>query len=346
MSFTVNNSVTIFHPQCQKLGRHLQKLNPHAEDFLNPHFFPPKNTKTEDTARFFFFITAIDHRTSPLGQSFEGKVDGKYFQGADLLWHLSVKRFLRNPQLFHPLKMAKITEKQIINWYTVCSPNRVTIGNPGERAELLRNSGQVLLDKYEGSVLTLLNSANHRLSSDPDNTELGLLLLLSEFKAYEDPANKKSFLFLKFILRRNLWTHTDVDQLRIPVDNHLTRIALRTGVVTPSVKLAKALQNRYSISLAKDVKLRERIGDAYSLVSKHASRSVLELDDFFWHFGRNCCLLDSPVCVTGCTSNCYVATHLLSISCQNRCPLDSVCYAYADDTKRGLVEPKVKTWYY
>ncbi|MFX1490810.1 MAG: queuosine salvage family protein [Promethearchaeota archaeon] len=346
MSFTVNTSVTIFHSQCQELGRHLQKLNPHVEDFLNPHLFPPKNTQTEDTARFFFFITAIDHRTSPVGQSFEGKVDGNYFQGADLLWHLSVKRFLRNPQLFHPAKMAKITEKQIITWYTVHSPSRVIIANPGERAKLLRNCGQVLLDKYEGSVLTLLNSANHRISSDPENVEIGLLSLLSQFKAYEDPVNKKSFLFLKFLLRRNLWTHKDTDQLRIPVDNHLTRIALRTGIVNPSAKLTKALQQRHPISLAKDVELRERIGDAYSLVSKYSSRSVLELDDFFWHFGRNCCLLDSPVCVTGCTSNCYVEIHLLSISCQNRCPLASICYAYADDAKRSLVEPKVKTWYY
>jgi hypothetical protein len=342
----VNNSVTIFHLQCQKLGRHLHKLNPHAEDFLNPQLFPPINTNSEDTARFFFFVTAIDHRTSPRGKSFEGIVDGKYFQGADLLWHLSVKRFLQNPQLFHPAEMAKITEKKIIRWYTVLSPIQVTIRNPSERAELLRNSGQILLEKYGGSVLSLLNAANHRISSDPDNGEHGLLSLLSEFKAYEDPANKKSFLFLKFLLRRNLWTHNDVDQLRIPVDNHLTRIALRTGIVTLSPKLARALQQRQLISLMKDVELRECIGDAYLLVSKHASRSVLELDDFFWHFGRNCCLLDSPVCVTGCTSNCYVATHLLRSSCQNRCPLDPVCYAYTDDAQRSLVEPIVQTWYY
>ncbi len=346
MSISVDNSVEISMVQSQKLGLLLREIQPGIEDFLNSRLFPPQNADPEEVARFFFFVTSIDHRTSPPGQSFEGFVDDEYFQGADLLWHLSLRMFQQDSHLFHPQEMANITTKKVENWFTVNHPKRVTIRNPEERAILLRNGGQLLMEKYHGSVLTLLQVANHRVTIEPKTCHPGLLQLLSEFKAYEDPANKKTFLFLKFLLRRNLWEITDHDEVQIPVDNHLTRIALRTGIVTVSSDLANALRKRSPVVSETDIVLRRKIGRAFSIVGKHAERSVLELDDFFWHFGRQCCLLDDPICVTGCTSKCYVSTHLLKVPCHGVCPLNSVCLAYEKDSQRALVEPKLETWYY
>jgi hypothetical protein len=221
----------------------------------------------------------------------------------------------------------------------------VTIHNPTERAALFRDSGSLLMQKYQGSVLKLLRKANHHISSDPTG-KAGLLSLLSEFQAYEDPAHKKSFLLLKFLLRRGLWSHEDVDKLRIPVDNHLTRIALRTGIVSVSRKLAYMLRSQMSISLKMDVSLRTTIGDAYQEVGTAANQSVLELDDFFWHFGRECCLREAPVCMTGCKSQCFVSKNLLQQRCEHTCPLGTVCLAYDDAQQRKLIEPKIQTWYY
>lgn len=324
----------------------LGELQPKVEDFVDPHLFPSSEYEPEEIARFFFFVTGIDHRTSPPNQSFEGRVDGEYFQGADLLWHLSLRKFTENPQLFHPKAMADITPEIVTEWYTVKHPKQVTIRNPAERAALLRNGGQLLLDDHDGAVLTLLKTANHRVTPKPTNANPGLLSLLSQFKAYEDPARKKSFLFLKFLLRRNLWAFTDDDQVRIPVDNHLTRIALRTGIVNISPDLASNLKLQRPVSLETDVNLRERIGDAYSLVGESAQRSVLELDDFFWHFGRQCCLHVKPICVIGCTTSCFVVDHLLNEPCRGICPLSKVCPASNDDAQRALVEPTLDTWYY
>ncbi|MFX0079068.1 MAG: queuosine salvage family protein [Candidatus Hermodarchaeota archaeon] len=342
----MDNSVELSIVQSQKLGRLLRELQPGIEDFLNPHLFPPQNVDPEEVARFFFFVTSIDHRTSPPGQSFEGSVDDVYFQGADLLWHLCLRMFQEDSHLFHPKEMANITTKKVENWFTVDQPKRVTIRNPEERAILLRNGGQLLMEKHQSSVLKLLQVANHRVTTEPNTHHPGFLQLLSEFKAYEDPANKKSFLFLKFLLRRNLWEITDSVEIQIPVDNHLTRIALRTGIVTVSSGLANALRNRSRVVSETDIVLRRKIGGAFSIVEAHAERSVLELDDFFWHFGRQCCLLDDPICVTGCTSKCYVGTNLLNVPCHGVCPLNSVCLAYENDSQRALVEPKLETWYY
>ena len=94
MPFLMNNSVTISTAQSHKLGSRLDQLKPQTEDFLDPQLFPSQNNNPADIANFFFFVTGIDHRTSPLNQSFEGTVEGNYFQGADLLWHLSLQKFI------------------------------------------------------------------------------------------------------------------------------------------------------------------------------------------------------------------------------------------------------------
>jgi hypothetical protein len=342
----VDNSVSISPTQCQRLGHRLGELQPKVEAFLNPSLFPGPTYDREEVAHFFFFVTGIDHRTSPLNQSFEGTINGMYFQGADLLWHLSLQKFNENPQTFHPSAMAQITDEMITDWYSVNYPVPVTIRNPEERAALLRNGGKLLLERYQGSVLNLLAEAEHRVSTLPEKDSSGLLDLLSQFKAYEDPAKKKSYLLLKFLLRRNLWAIIDENQIRIPVDNHLTRIALRTRIVTVSSDFASLLREQIPISRDTDVLLREKIGDAYSQVGRYAKRSVLELDDFFWHFGRQCCLVTNPICVSGCTANCFVVEQLLEVPCRGKCPLSTICPASTNDAHRVLVEPKFDTWYY
>ena len=242
--------------------------------------------------------------------------------------------------------ISGITNEMVADWFSVTQPVPVTIQNPEERASLLRNGGRLLLEKYDGSVLHLLRKAEHRVSKQLGKASLGLLQLLSQFKAYEDPAKKKSYLLLKFLLRRNLWTIVDENQIRIPVDNHLTRIALRTNIITVSPDLASLLREQIPISQSTDIFLREKIGDAYSQVGQYAKRSVLELDDFFWHFGRQCCLVTNPICVSGCKTNCFVVEQLIEEPCYGHCPLSTICPASTDDALRALVEPKFDTWYY
>jgi hypothetical protein len=301
----------------------------------------------ERVARFFFFVTSIDHRTSPPGQSFEGFVEGQYFQGSDLLWHLSLRKYQTDNDFFNPSRMATLAEADVQQWLTVQRPAPVTIRNAGARTALLRDCGGVLLEKYDGSVLALLERASHRVVRAVDKAHPGLLSLLASFKAYEDPASKKAFLLLKFLLRRGLWTVDDIDQIRIPVDNHLSRIAFRTGVVDVSPDLARKLREAIPLGVGTDIALRRIVGDAYAHVAQQAQRPVLELDDFLWHFGRQCCTADlPPVCVRGCSVACYVATNLLPSGCRLECPLHQSCKAYHDVSRRQLREAKLETWYY
>jgi hypothetical protein len=339
-------SARVSSAKAQKLGFLFRKLQPKAEDFLDERFFPGPEENPEDVVRFFFFITGIDHRTSPLGQSFEGLVEEEYFQGADLLWHLALRKYRENPAFFEPHQMARITTKNVKKWLTITQPVEVTIRNPSQRAELLRDCGQKLEDIYEGSALNLLDQAENRLSDSPSGISLGLLDHLARFKAYEDPAQKKSFLLLKFLLRRQLWVLDDPENLRIPVDNHLIRIALRTGIVKVPPSFEEMLLGRQLITVDNDIALRQVIADAFVEVAIHAKQPVLELDDFLWHFGRLCCTATSPICNRGCSKQCFVASDLLPLSCDHQCPLREACTALSEVRYRVFQEPKLDTWYY
>jgi hypothetical protein len=336
-------SATVVYAKAKKLGNLIKRIQPKVEDFLDNRFFPSAQDPPEKVSRYFFFITSIDHRTSPPGKSFEGTIENAYYQGADLLWHLAIRKYHEAPHFFNPEKIAQITTKTIKQWLTVDHPQKVTIRNPTERARLLRDCGQQLLQKYNKSFLTLLDTANGKLIAED---ETGLLDLLAKFKAYEDPVKKKSFLLIKFLSRRKLWIPKNHSHLRIPVDNHLIRIALRTGIIQISPALAKSLQLQLPLPRSQDIDLRNTTVKAYQIVAAQAGRSVLELDDFFWHFGRNCCTRNTPVCVHGCSKTCYLSTKLLSRPCHNQCPLEENCQARHEEQLLELIEPNVKTWYY
>lgn len=338
-------SANISSEKTRKLGHLFRKLQHKTEDFLDSRYYPAPEEDSENVARFFFFITGIDHRTSPVGQSFEGFVEGEYFQGADLLWHLALRKYKEDPRFFEANRMTHITVKSVEQWLTVREPVQVTIRNPAQRAELLRDCGQKLAEFYNGSVLTLLNQAKSRLLASSSN-QRGLLDQLSRFKAYEDPARKKSFLLLKFLVRRRLWKLDDPENLQVPVDNHLIRIAIRTGIVELSPFLEEVLRGGQVITAADDITLRTVVAEAFKGVASCAKQSVLELDDFLWHFGRLCCKAESPICDTGCSSKCFVATNLLPLFCDFKCPLRESCTAYSDVRLRRLKEPKLDTFYY
>ncbi len=339
-------SASIDYAKAKKLGKLIRHLKPKVEDFLDSRFFPPKQDPPEKVARYFFFITGIDHRTSPSGKSFEGTVEDAYFQGADLLWHLAIRKYHHTPHFFNPEKIAQITPTIIKRWLTVNHPQKVTIRNPTERAMLLRDCGQQLLQNYNKSFLMLLDTTGGKLAAENETTSPGLLDLLAKFKAYGDPVKKKSYLLIKFLMRRKLWSPRNPSDLRIPVDNHLIRIAFRIGLVRISSALATAVRSQLPLTQFQDRELRKTVAEAYQIVATQAARSVLELDDFFWHFGRNCCTRINPVCIQGCSETCYLLAKLLPRPCHHQCVLDKECRARIEEKQLELIEPKVKTWYY
>jgi hypothetical protein len=276
-----------------------------SEDFTDPRYYPPRGDSAESVMRYLFFMVAIDHRTSRY-RPFEDYVLGEMFHGADLLYRLGKLKYDEDPEFFSPTKMSRITAGEVSKWLS--TPSGVTIWDPEVRAELLRDAATKLLKYFDGSVSRLISRCEGYIRH-PRGAGLGSLIKI--FKAYSDPVEKKMFLFVKFLSRRGLASFKDRHNIEVPVDNHLTRIALRLKIVEPSKDLEVKILSRVPVSETEDVEIRRTVRYAYKLVSKLSGIEPDMLDDFLWTFGRKFCKREQPAC-----------------EYERGCPLGSSCPSY------------------
>ena len=297
------------------------------DDFTNPNYYPVKGS-LEDTARYFVFMVAIDHRTSYKGVSYEETINGKLYHGADLLYKLGAMKYEEDPEFFSPRNMAKITVKDVKAWL---NHGKARIWDIGVRTMLLRDLGLKLIRLYNGKVLNLIAESKGYLKK----MNRGLINSLKTFKAYEDPVEKKAYLLVKFLERRKIMQIKDQEHIEIPVDNHLTRIAFRIGIVDLSKKLVDFIVSKKHLTYEDDVIIRLTVRRAYKLLCRRIGISPLLLDDLLWALGRKCCTKPLPKC-----DRCKILGYF-------GCPVREVCRGYRDKNYAELTEHTyVKTWYY
>ncbi len=303
------------------------------DPFTDPRYYPPKSCSDEDVARYFIFMVAIDHRTSRYGP-FEGYIGGEFFHGADALYRLGMEKFLKDPRFFSPEHMSRITTEEVREWLSIegADGKLITIWDPEVRAELLRDLGSKLIKYFRGSVLNLLRASNYFIRS---SHTVGLINLLKVFKAYSDPVEKKSYLLIKFLSRRGLFNYRDPQNSEVPVDNHLTRIALRLGFVHLPNGLRVKVIKGVEFSVDEDIELRMSVRYAYKLLAKSIGTDPLILDDLLWLFGRKCCTYSNPVCVSGS------GAHRV---CRNKCPFQDICPSSRTEIK--LTEHEFRNTFY
>ncbi len=293
------------------------------DDFTNPEYYPPKNTDRENALRYFIFMVAIDHRTGR-HKPYEAYMNSRLYHGADLLYKLGSRKFSEDPSFFSPNRMAEISADEVREWLSVGGVNEVTVWDPEVRTELLRDLGRGLIKWFEGSVTKLVDRSGGYLRSHPQ----GLVQLMKRFKAYSDPVEKKTYLFVKFVERRGLMNVVDEWNKEVPVDNHLTRIALRLGLVSLEEDLIKKIKGREAFTWSEDVMLRLAVRSAYKVLSRTAYLDPFILDDFLWYFGRRVCTREKPACVV-----------------RGECPLLKVCPS--KESPEEIVEHYyVDTYYY
>ncbi|MEM2934110.1 MAG: queuosine salvage family protein [Methanocellales archaeon] len=325
--------VKIDREQCFKLARAIKGFKFKVDEFKDPLLFPPHHASPEEAANFFFFMVAIDHRTR---LKFEGVIEGKKLHGSELLYALARRRM----EYFTAEKMKSISKEEVANWLSL---EESSIPDPEVRAMLLRDSAIKLLKHYRGSALELIKTANGYLMREDGE---GLLQLLAQFKAYSDPLSKKSFLLVKFLERRKLFKVIDIENLHIPVDNILARIALRTGIIeVMDEKLKTKLKKNLPANQVDDREIRSIAQKAYDMVSKESRCKVTLLDDVFWTTGRACCSRENPVCFNCRLESCR-ASHLLGIECKHSCIFTAGCRGAENLSYRAFFEPNFKTWYY
>ncbi len=269
------------------------------EGFTDSRYYPPPEADAETVARYFLVMVAMDHRLSRPGRPYEARLAGEgLYHGADLLYRLGRRMLDVDPEFFSPERLKRITVEEVRAWLCVgpvCPPD------PETRAWLLRDLGRKLRLLYGGSAVKLLEESGGYLHTwDPRAP--GLVERLRVFEAYGDPVEKKAMLFAKFVERRGLLQVKDVWNKRVPVDNHLTRIALRLGMVRLEDRLHEKVAKQLETSPWEDVAIRVAVREAWHIAAERAGVDDFLLDDLLWSMGRKVCVHGQPRCM-GCSSH-------------------------------------------
>ncbi len=307
-----------------------QRIYQYADSFSDPKFYPPPGSDRYTIVKYFVVMVAMDHRLYRPGRSYEAVIDGMKLFGADLLYYLGARKLEEDPDFFEAKNLAKVSVDDVIKWLSVGDARPP---DPDIRAFLLRDLGVKLLVLYRGDYLEMIDRCEGYIRRMQG---YGYTDTLRIFRAFEDPVEKKIMLLLKFLERRGVIEIKDSPNKRVPVDNHLTRIALRLGIVELEPYLLRKVTSFDSIEYHEDIVIRTCVKEAWDLVAKRAGIDPFILDDALWTFGRCICLDPYPRC-----ENCK--DHPL---CHNgKCVFIDVCREKA--LRRGIRDLNYfDTWYY
>lgn len=260
-------------------------------DLYDTKFYPAPTESTDRILTYFLAMVSIDHRLSRPDRQYKAVIDGEELSGADLLYRLGMKMFVANPDFFTPQNLSRISVEDVRSWLSV---GEVSPPDPEVRSMLLKDLGKKILTFFEGSTLRLIEVSKGYLRRKDGN---GFLDLLKVFKAYSDPVEKKSMLLVKFLSYRGILDVVDKENIRVAVDNHLTRIAIRLGIITLEKFLEEKILCEIPVGYSDDVVIRYTVREAYQYLSTYANVNPFILDDFLWDFGRRICLRNTPRCV-------------------------------------------------
>lgn len=294
----------------------------------------------EQALRVLLFFMAINYDTRGLG----GTIQGHYYRGSDFLLQLMLALARGQPEVLEPASLSHLTLDDFLSWFSRFGEGRLP-RRPAERVRLLRDTALRLIEHYNGRVSELLSACGNRIGGPG-----GLRERLASFKAFSDPLAKKTMVFAILACLEGLWEPEDPESITVGVDYHLQRVALRTGMVKVlDPTLRQKLVKRQFVTQGEHQAIRSACLEAFSILSACSGLSQLELDQIFWHLGRNCCQVRLPACAQ--EGPCWrpVECTLIkatSYECRGSCPLDGACRASKEPGLLKLVEPKVITYYY
>ena len=335
----VECSLSVDEEQVRGVGQRLRRLHVWPDPYLRK---PQDEAERWAEANYWFYITAICQST----RTFEGVLDGQWARG----WDYLVRASRRRVGDFRAERMAAYTAEDLLTLLSDdLDPQHSPIDRVEERLEQLHDSARLLLGEYGGEALAVYERAGGRLAG-----EGGLLDLLSKFRAYSDPLRKKALLLAGMLHESGIWPLQDPQQLKVPMDYHVMRVALRSGMVEVGDQgLATALRERRPVSAAQDNAVRTAVSAACDALLAHVGWSVYAFDKLLWHLGRSCCFYEhEPICGPGAGQGACFKVETCSLlratdyACPGRCVLDGVCRGSRDAAYRAYWETNLYTPHY
>ncbi len=328
--------IVVDEAQCQAIARRLRLQRVRPDEFL---FVPVTPAEARREANYWTFAIAICQHT----KSLEGVIDGRWCRGWDYLIRAS-RRAL--DEMASAEAMAAITGPRL---QAILSddfdPDHSTVDRIDERLRQLHEVAETLLADYDGEAMNLYCRAGGHLRGGD-----GIFQRLSSIPAYADPLEKKAHLLVGQLDAAGVWPLEDPENLKVCMDYHAMRVALRTGIVEvtdPGLVLALKQQARVSDDINHAV--RRAVSAACDRVIALSGVSVFEFDKWIWHLGRSCCFYDhEPICGPRSCHKMDVCTYIKAVDypCPGRCSLDGACKGSRDGYYTAFWETNVYTEFY
>lgn len=325
--------------QCRELARRLRTLRVRADPYLRR---PGDEAERYREANYWLYITAICQST----RTFEGTINGRWLRG----WDYLVEASRRCTEDFRTERILAYGAEELRRLLSddvdaVSSP----IDRVEERLEQLHDCARRLGDDYDGEAMGVYERSGGWLTG-----EGGLLALLSEFRAYSDPLQKKSVLLAGMLHEIGVWPLRDPENLKVAMDYHAMRVALRSGMVEVlDSGLARDLREQKPVSEETNQAVRTAVSEACDVVVREAELSVFAFDKLIWHLGRSCCFYEhEPICgLARGLGACFKRDKCTFVQattylCPGVCVFDGVCRGSRDQTYRSYWETNVYTAHY
>lgn len=322
--------------QCQAIAERLRQQPIRRDEFL---FVPASPAEARREANYWTFVIAICQHTKSLA----GRIDGQWCRGWDYLVRATRRAV---DEVASAEAMAAIDADRLRALLSDdFDPAHSTVDRVDERLRQLHEVAQALLDGYGGQAMALYEQAGGRLRGAG-----GLFERLAQMPPFQDPLEKKAHLLVGQLDAAGVWPLQDRENLKVCMDYHAMRVALRTGIVEvtdPGLLIALKQQARVSDEINHVV--RRVVSDACDRVIAHSGVSVFEFDKWIWHLGRSCCFYDhEPICGPRTCHKMDICTYIKAVdyACPGRCSLDGACKGSRDDYYKAFWETNVYTEFY
>ncbi|MEZ4670367.1 MAG: queuosine salvage family protein [Anaerolineae bacterium] len=335
--------ITVNTEQARRMGQRLIELDWKSAGYDTLNAALPAGSDRAEALSFFFFTSMLLFDFKNIETTLP---DGRYIKGTDVFFFLAKRAGETRSGFWSAATLARLSDDDFLRAFSLTNdPVHPDMPRMDERIALLRDAAQVLISHWQGSVSTMLDE-NRYLR--PTGGGGGLLnTLITHFKGYSDTLFKKVFVFLKAADVLDLWHPLDPENVMMPVDYHVIRLALRNGTVTVhDERLAAQLRGNEPVSAEDEQRLREVVMEAYHEMIRSSGLSVYFIDEVFWLVGRSCCHYKRPPRCTTCDYSDCTVQPALSYACPGKCPLAATCLGARDDDYRSLLEPNIVTTYY
>lgn len=293
--------------------------------FAHPGVFSPQKINQESDLFLLYILVGICHQMN---------------------WNFLISALdkVRTQTLskFTPEYLAKITHRELASWLSAY-PRKERLDKKMRRVELVQDMSRFLLERYEGEVLNLARKSAGKMGG-----KKGMYALLEETIAYgEDPLKKKATVFIDLADELGLIEFSDWNNYLPPIDYHIARILLRTGVVKVFNKtLLSSLMRSHPATKKEDLAIRQACIDAIVFLSGKESKMRKKIQGMLWAIGRDCCYEEQPNCESCQLKDCECQKYITN-DCKRGCFLKEACLAFKENKSFLKLREQnfISTWY-